>query len=72
VLTGVDVAPVTQSMCQIPTEITLGKSEGLRENCVASFDNHQRIRRCAVTKEACDLGLRRGEICDSVRALTDC
>jgi mRNA interferase MazF len=72
VLTGIVVAPVTRTIRQIPTEIPLGEAEGLREDCVASFDNLQRIRRSSLTEKAGDLGLRRDEICLAVKAMTDC
>jgi mRNA interferase MazF len=72
VLSGVVVAPVTRTVRRVPTEIPLGEAEGLREHCVASFDNLQRIRRSALTEKAGDLGIRRDEICFAVRAMTDC
>jgi mRNA interferase MazF len=71
-LTAIVVAPVTRTVREIPTEIRLGVDEGLSEECVASFDNLQRIRRGALTTKIGDLGLRRDEICGAVRAMTDC
>jgi len=72
VLTGIVVAPITRTIRKIPTEIPLGEPEGLQEECVASFDNLQRIRRSSLTEKAGDLGLRRTEICLAVKAVTDC
>ena len=72
VLTGVVVAPVTRTVRQIPTEITLGEAEGLHAECAASFDNLQRIHRTALTERVGDLGLRRAQICAALRALADC
>lgn len=72
VLTGVIVAPVTRTVRNIPTEISLGAEEGLSETCVASFDNLQRVSRSALTSKIGDLGIRRGEICAAVSAMTDC
>ena len=72
VLTGVVVAPITRSIRNIPTEISLGEPEGLLEECVASFDNLQRIRRSSLTERLGELGSRRDEICFAVRAMTDC
>ena len=66
------VAPVTRTVRDIPTEIPLGEDEGLAVRCAASFDNLQRIRRGALRSRAGDLGWRRGEICDALRALADC
>jgi mRNA interferase MazF len=72
VLTAVVVAPVTRAVRGIPTEIPLGREEGLSVDCAASFDNLQRVRRSALAERAGDLGLRREEICGALRALADC
>lgn len=72
VLTSIVVAPISRTVRRIPTEIQLGPDEGLEIECAASFDNLQRILRSALTEKAGALGLRRGEICDTLRALADC
>jgi len=72
VLTGIVVAPVTRTIRDIPTEIRLGESEGLQEDCVASFDNLQRIRRTALTERIGEVGSGRIRICAALRALADC
>lgn len=72
VLTGIVVAPVTRTVREIPTEVRLGRSEGLAVDCAASFDNLQRIRRSALSERAGALGPRRDEICAALRALADC
>ena len=72
VLTGVVVAPVTRTIREIPTEIRLGGAEGLPVECVASFDNLQRIRRSALTERVGDLGSPRAQICAALRVLADC
>jgi mRNA interferase MazF len=56
----------------IPTEIPLGRDEGMAVDCAASFDNLQRVRRSALTERAGDVGPRRAEICAALRALADC
>jgi mRNA interferase MazF len=72
VLTGIVVAPISRTVRGIPTEIGLGRREGLEIECAASFDNLQRVRRSALTERAGELGLRGQEICDALRALADC
>lgn len=72
VLTAIVVAPVTRTVRRIPTEIQLGADEGLSQECVASFDNLQRVPRGSLTMKIGDLGLRRNEICTAVRTMTDC
>ena len=72
VLAGIVVAPVTRTIREIPTEIRLGQDDGLSIECVASFDNLQRVRRSALVERAGSLGPRRDEICAALRALADC
>ena len=72
VLTGIVVAPVTRTVRGIPTEVGLGPAEGLDGDCVASFDNVQRVRRSALTRKAGELGPRRHEMCAALLALADC
>lgn len=50
----------------------MGGEEGLHVKSAASFDNLQRIRRSALEQRIGHLGQRRDEICDALRALTDC
>lgn len=71
-LNGIVVAPVTRTIRHIPTEIALGESEGLAIECAASFDNLQRVSRTSLARPAGDLGERRQEICDALKALGDC
>ena len=72
VLTALVVAPVTRTIRGIPTEISLGSDEGLDVECVASFDNLQRIRRSALTLKVGELGVRRDEVCRALRIMADC
>lgn len=72
VLTGLVVAPLTRTIRSIPTEIRLGTDEGLGTECVANFDSLQRIRRSALTIRIGDIGLRRPEICEALRNLSNC
>jgi mRNA interferase MazF len=72
VLTGIVVAPITRTVRRISTEIALGPDEGLTVECVASFDNLQRVRRSTLTERAGELGIRAPELCGALRALADC
>jgi mRNA interferase MazF len=72
VLTGIVVAPITRTVRRISTEIALGPDEGLNVDCVASFDNLQRLRRSTLTERAGELGVRASELCSALRALADC
>jgi mRNA interferase MazF len=67
------VAPVTRTMRGIPTEVSLGPSQGLVDECVASFDNLQPIRRSYLTQRVGELQVEElDEICRALRALADC
>jgi mRNA interferase MazF len=72
VLKGIVIAPITRTVRGIPTEIRVGRDEGLEIDSAASFDNLQRILRSALTERTGDLGVRREEICGALRALADC
>lgn len=73
VLTWIVVAPVTRTIRQIPTEVTLGTEHGLPDDCVAAFDNLQPIRRSFLVQRAGALRIdERDEICRALKALADC
>ena len=73
VLNWITVAPVTRTVRRIPTEIPLGRSHGLRSECVAAFDNLQPIRRSFLTERVGQLGIEEiGAICGALTALADC
>lgn len=72
VLTGIVVAPITRTVRRIATEIALGPDEGLAFECVASFDNLQRLRRSTLTERTGELGIRAPELCGALKALADC
>jgi mRNA interferase MazF len=73
VLAAIVVAPVSHTTRGIPTEVSLGRDEGLEIECAASFDNLQSIPRHALTSRLGTLGaMRQGELCDALRAMSDC
>ena len=73
VLTRIVVAPVTRTIREIPTEVSLGEGHGLPDPCVASFDNLQPIRRSFLTTRAGELRIEElGDVCRALRALADC
>ena len=67
------VAPVTRTIRGIPTEVPLGPLHGLPQECVASFDNLQPIRRSLLSERVGVLGIEDvSAICQALRALADC
>lgn len=60
-------------MRRIPTEIPLGQEQGLDEDCAASFDNLQPIRKTLLTSRIGQLSIYQvDEICRALSALADC
>lgn len=72
VLNAILVAPVTRNVRHISTEIPLDDQPGLREPCVANFDNLQRISRGDLTERVGALADPHLEICRALAALADC
>jgi mRNA interferase MazF len=72
VLNAILVAPVTRTVRNVSTEIPLDDQVGLRDPCVASFDNLQRISRSDLTQRVGALTHPSREICRALSALADC
>ena len=72
VLNRIVCAPVTRTVRSIPTEIPLGKAEGLKMPCAASFDNLQLVRRSTLVERVGSLPSPHRQICDALSALADC
>ncbi len=73
VLRAVVVAPVSRTVRGIPSEVPLGREEGLDVECAASFDSLQTIPRAALSRRIGALdALRRLELCAALRAMSDC
>ncbi len=73
VLTWLVVAPVTRTVRDIPTEVSLGPPEGLPDECAAAFDSLQPIRRSFLTQRVGRLEEgRRSELCRALMPLADC
>jgi mRNA interferase MazF len=73
VLDWIIVAPITRTVRHIPTEIELGPADGLPDECVASFDSLQPLRKSFLTtRVGTGVAARRGDICVALSALADC
>jgi mRNA interferase MazF len=73
VLRSILVAPVSRRIRGIHTEVALGPDQGLREECCATFDNLQLIRRTWLTERVGRLDPdQMHEICRALEALADC
>ena len=73
VLSSVLVAPATRTIRGIPTEVELGRADGMPEACVLSFDNLMTVRKALLTERITRLGLRRlPELCRALQIATGC
>jgi mRNA interferase MazF len=73
VLRRVTVARVTTTIRQAPTQLPLGRREGLDRDCVANFDDLAVVSAAHLTVRLGVLGdARRQEMCAAVNALVDC
>ncbi|CAN5716872.1 hypothetical protein BH24ACT5_BH24ACT5_18530 [soil metagenome] len=73
VLNEVVVAPITSTIRDIPTCITVGRPEGLDHDSVVTFDQLRCIPKSAMALRLGELPIgRRHEICSALAALSDC
>lgn len=56
VLNRVLVAPATRIIRGIPTEVRLGRNDGMPEECALSFDNVTVVAKTALRSLICSLG----------------
>jgi mRNA interferase MazF len=72
-LTRVVVAPITTVVRNIPTEVALGKAEGVKRGSVANFDNLQLVPVSSLLKLAGQLSsVRWPECCAAVAYMMAC
>ena len=72
VMQRVLVAPVTRRARDLPSELALGRGEGLPVDSVASFDNLRPFPKAMLVRRLGGLGPRLSEICRAAGAALDC
>jgi mRNA interferase MazF len=73
VLTSVVVVPATRTVRGIPTEVALGRGDGMPSDCVLSFDNVTTVPKALLTERIAGVPeARLSELCDALRAATGC
>jgi mRNA interferase MazF len=73
VLNSVLVAPATRTIRSVPTEVTLGRDDGMPDDCALSFDNLTTVPKALLTTRITSVPeARLSELCDALRAATGC
>jgi mRNA interferase MazF len=73
VLRAVLVAPATRTVRGIPTEVALGRDDGMPEDCVLSFDHLTTVPKALLTERITSLPAAKvAEMCGALRAATGC
>lgn len=73
VLHSVLAAPLTRTVRGIPTELSLGREDGVPAECAATFDSVRTIPKEHLTERICSLDpLRMLEACAALRTAVDC
>jgi mRNA interferase MazF len=73
VLNSVLVAPATRTVRGIPTEVALGRADGMPDECVLSFDSLTTVPKALLTARITALPETRfPELCAALRAATGC
>lgn len=73
VLRSLTCIPATTTRRAIPTEVELGRDDGMPRDCVLSADNLTAVDSAYLTRWITDLGPdRMGMVCAAVRIATGC
>ena len=73
VLTTVLAAPITRTIRGIPTEVRLGREDGMPAECAVTFDNLRVVPKANLVERECILSpVRISEACGALRAAVDC
>lgn len=73
VLHAVIVAPVTRTVREIPTELPLGRADGLPTECAATFDNLRVVPKANLVERLCVLDdVKLAAACSALRNAVAC
>jgi len=73
VLNQVVGVPATRTVRGIPTEVSLGKKDGMPSSCALSLDNVSTIRIALCAKRITTLSVERmSEVCEALQRATGC
>lgn len=69
----VTVAPITSTIRDIPTEVVLDESDGMRSRCAVSLDNIVTVPRAALGRRLTGLGARKlAAVCSAMEFALGC
>ena len=72
-LTTLLAAPITRTIRGIPTELRLGREDGMLAECAVSFDNLRVVPKANLVEHECTLSpVRISEACGALRTAVDC
>jgi mRNA interferase MazF len=73
VVNAVVTAPITRTIRGIRSELALSETDGMPQECVASFDNIRVLKKTNLISRITALGpVRMREACDALCAAVDC
>lgn len=72
VMQRVMVAPVTRTLRSAPSQLPVGRDEGLPIESVANFDDLASVPKSLLVRRLGNLGPRLHEMCERLRAMADC
>lgn len=72
VMLRVTVAPITRRLRRVPSQLPLGRDEGLSSDSVANFDDLNTVSKAMLVRRMGSLGPRLHELCASLRVMADC
>ena len=72
VLNRIVVAPITRTVREIASEVSLDVDDGMAHRCAASFDNLRVVLKAHLTERVGSISHRRSEICAALAAMADC
>jgi mRNA interferase MazF len=72
-LSRITVAPITSTIRNVPSEVTLGPEDGLRQPCAANLHNLVTVRQDALGRRLAQLSPRRmREVCSAIAFALGC
>lgn len=72
VMRRVMVTPATRTLRSAPSQLPLGRDEGLPVESVANFDDLASVPKALLVRRLGSLGLRSQELCERLRGMAGC